>query len=58
MKNMRLKVIPRYTKRIVPIFTLCGQCKKNKVVNHHFLCDKCYKLKVYKQKYKDKEVKQ
>ena len=41
----RLKRVPPKDNRIRPIFHTCGICKKNKVKNHHFLCDKCWKEK-------------
>ncbi len=42
MNNIRFKRIPSRGKRIVPIFRICSRCKKKKVSNHHFLCDKCW----------------
>ena len=40
--DIKLKRIPSKTNKVKPIFHICGKCKKNKVMNHHFLCDYCH----------------
>lgn len=40
--DMKLKRIPNRDNKVRPIFVICGICKKNKVTNHHFLCNNCW----------------
>ena len=43
MKQVNRGRIPYSGKRIKPIYAICGRCKKNKVTDHHFFCNKCHK---------------
>jgi hypothetical protein len=45
LKEVKRNRIPRNDNKIIPIFSICGKCKKNKVTSHHFLCDSCWKKK-------------
>ena len=45
MKDSKMKRIPQRDNKVRPIFHTCGQCKKNKVTDHHFLCNVCHKSK-------------
>ena len=42
--------IPDHDNRIHPIVEICSSCKKRKVTNHHFLCDRCWDEKHNKRK--------
>lgn len=46
--DIKLKRIPSKTNKVKPIFHICGKCKKNKVTNHHFLCQSCWDEKYKK----------
>lgn len=50
MSDMRLKRIPRRDNKVRPIFYICGKCKKNKVTNHHFLCNSCWNKRQMEKK--------
>lgn len=52
--DMKLKRMPSRDNKIRPIFVICGKCKKNKVTNHHFLCQNCWN-KEYKNKLNKKQ---
>jgi len=45
LKDVRMKRIPSRTNIPHPIFYFCQLCKKNKVTDHHYLCNKCWKIK-------------
>jgi len=50
--DIKFKRSPRNDKhQIKRIFAICGNCHKNKVTSHHFLCDSCW-IKLHSRKVK------
>jgi Zn finger protein HypA/HybF involved in hydrogenase expression len=39
------KIKVKKFKLIIPLRKICVNCKKAKVTDHHFLCNKCYSQK-------------
>ena len=49
LKDVKLLRIPQRNSRPIPIYTTCGRCKKNKVTDHHYLCNSCWRKKQLKE---------
>jgi len=60
LKDVKMLRIPSRTDRPKPILKICAICKRNRVTDHHFLCNSCHRAKQLKEmgrnngKYKDR----
>lgn len=43
LQDVKLKRIPSRNFIPKPVLSICQMCKKNKVTDHHYLCNTCWK---------------
>jgi len=53
LKDVKRLRIPSRTNRPFPVARICTICKRNKVTDHHFLCNSCHRTKQIKEKAKN-----
>lgn len=46
LKDLKLKRVPSRTNKPRPVFTICGDCKRRPVTNHHYLCNICWRKRI------------